>query len=38
MHIVEHPTHIWRIIGAGAGAVLGFIIGNVPGAAIVSVE
>ncbi|KAG2214366.1 DnaJ domain-containing protein [Mucor mucedo] len=31
---VEHPTHIWRIIGAGAGAVLGFIIGNVPGAAI----
>lgn len=36
--IVEHPTHIWRIIGAGAGAILGFIMGNVPGAAIVSVK
>ncbi|CAO3618020.1 unnamed protein product [Mucor hiemalis] len=31
---VEHPTHIWRIMGAGAGAVLGFIFGNVPGAAV----
>ncbi|KAG2234915.1 DnaJ domain-containing protein [Thamnidium elegans] len=31
---VEHPTHIWRVLGAGAGAVLGFIIGNVPGAAV----
>ncbi|KAI9358182.1 DnaJ domain-containing protein [Pilaira anomala] len=33
---VDRPSHIWRILGAGAGAVLGFIIGNVPGAAVVS--
>ncbi|KAG1420180.1 hypothetical protein G6F58_004293 [Rhizopus delemar] len=31
---VEHPTYLWRILGAGAGAILGFIFGNVPGAAI----
>jgi hypothetical protein len=35
---VEHPTYLWRILGAGAGAILGFIFGNVPGAAIVSIE
>ncbi|KAI9271379.1 DnaJ domain-containing protein [Sporodiniella umbellata] len=31
---VAHPTYLWRILGAGAGAILGFIFGNVPGAAI----
>ncbi|KAF7724823.1 hypothetical protein EC973_000708 [Apophysomyces ossiformis] len=31
---VEHPSHIWRILGAGAGLVLGFIVGNVGGAAV----
>ncbi|CAO3647697.1 unnamed protein product [Cunninghamella blakesleeana] len=31
---VEHPSVAWRILGAGAGAVLGFIIGNVAGAAV----
>lgn len=36
--LVEHPTYLWRILGAGAGAILGFIFGNVPGAAIVSIE
>lgn len=35
--IVEHPSYHWRILGAGAGAILGFIFGNIPGAAIVSV-
>ncbi|KAI8098341.1 DnaJ domain-containing protein [Gilbertella persicaria] len=33
---VEHPSHVWRIFGACSGAVLGFIIGNLPGAAVVS--
>ncbi|KAI8384327.1 DnaJ domain-containing protein [Radiomyces spectabilis] len=33
---VEHPSHLWRILGAGAGAILGFIIGNVGGLAVVS--
>ncbi|KAI9251430.1 DnaJ domain-containing protein [Phascolomyces articulosus] len=32
---VERPGHLWRILGTGAGAVLGFIIGNVGGAAVV---
>ncbi|CAO3682989.1 hypothetical protein G6F70_007892 [Rhizopus microsporus] len=31
---VEHPSYHWRILGAGAGAILGFIFGNIPGAAI----
>ncbi|KAI9308992.1 DnaJ domain-containing protein [Cunninghamella echinulata] len=31
---VEHPSVAWRILGAGAGAVLGFIVGNVGGAAV----
>lgn len=35
---MEHPTYLWRILGAGAGAILGFIFGNVPGAAIVNIE
>ncbi|KAG0163639.1 hypothetical protein DFQ30_011242 [Apophysomyces sp. BC1015] len=34
--LVENPSHIWRVLGAGAGLVLGFIIGNVGGAAVVS--
>ncbi|ORX56368.1 DnaJ-domain-containing protein [Hesseltinella vesiculosa] len=33
---VEHPGHVWRVLGGGAGVVLGFIMGNVGGAAIVS--
>ncbi|KAI8148009.1 DnaJ domain-containing protein [Fennellomyces sp. T-0311] len=33
---VEHPSHIWRILGCVSGAALGFIIGNVGGAAVVS--
>ncbi|KAL0073028.1 DnaJ domain-containing protein [Phycomyces blakesleeanus] len=32
---VEHPSHVWSVLGAGAGIVLGFIIGNVGGAAMV---
>ncbi|KAG2219194.1 hypothetical protein INT45_013060 [Circinella minor] len=31
---VDRPGHLWKIIGTGAGAVLGFIIGNVGGAAV----
>ncbi|CAO3591199.1 unnamed protein product [Absidia cylindrospora] len=31
---VDRPGHAWRILGAGAGAVLGFIVGNVGGAAV----
>ncbi|KAI8093615.1 DnaJ-domain-containing protein, partial [Halteromyces radiatus] len=31
---VDRPGHTWRILGAGAGAVLGFIVGNVGGAAV----
>ncbi|KAI8330485.1 DnaJ-domain-containing protein [Chlamydoabsidia padenii] len=31
---VDRPGYIWRILGAGAGAALGFIIGNVGGAAV----
>ncbi|KAG1458909.1 hypothetical protein G6F56_006282 [Rhizopus delemar] len=31
---VTHPTYLWRILGAGAGAILGFIFGNIPGAAV----
>ncbi|CDS03148.1 hypothetical protein LRAMOSA00550 [Lichtheimia ramosa] len=31
---VEHPSYAWRILGTGAGAILGFIIGNVAGAAV----
>lgn len=34
---VEHPTYLWRILGAGAGAILGFIIGNIGGAAVVRI-
>ncbi|KAI7865923.1 DnaJ-domain-containing protein [Spinellus fusiger] len=31
---VEHPTYLWRMLGAGAGLVIGFILANVGGAAI----
>lgn len=33
---VEHPTVVWQMLGAGAGAVLGFILANVGGAVAVS--
>ncbi|KAI8072543.1 DnaJ domain-containing protein [Gongronella butleri] len=33
---VERPGHLWRILGGGSGAVLGFIVGNLGGAAVVS--
>ncbi|KAI9006575.1 DnaJ domain-containing protein [Phycomyces nitens] len=33
---VEHPTYIWRMLGAGAGLVIGFILANVGGAMMVS--
>lgn len=33
---VEHPTVIWQVLGAGAGAVLGFILANFGGAVAVS--
>ncbi|KAL7008326.1 hypothetical protein EMMF5_002055 [Cystobasidiomycetes sp. EMM_F5] len=31
---VERVVPFWRWLGAGAGAVMGFIVGNLPGAAI----
>ncbi|ORY95322.1 DnaJ domain-containing protein [Syncephalastrum racemosum] len=35
---VEHVKPIWQCLGAGAGALLGFIFANVPGAAVVSLN
>ncbi|KAI9030187.1 DnaJ domain-containing protein [Phycomyces nitens] len=34
---VENPSHVWSVLGAGAGIVLGFIVGNVGGAAMATV-
>ncbi|KAI9318480.1 DnaJ-domain-containing protein [Dichotomocladium elegans] len=31
---VEHPGHLWRIMGASAGIILGFIVGNIGGAVL----
>ncbi|KAI8988209.1 DnaJ domain-containing protein [Mycotypha africana] len=33
---VERPGHLWKILGSGAGLVIGFILANVPGALAVS--
>ncbi|KAI9485033.1 DnaJ domain-containing protein [Zychaea mexicana] len=33
---VDRPGHMWKILGTGAGAVIGFIVGNLGGAAVVS--
>ncbi|KAL0082377.1 DnaJ domain-containing protein [Phycomyces blakesleeanus] len=33
---VEHPTYMWRMLGAGAGLVIGFILANFGGALMVS--
>ncbi|KAI8990219.1 DnaJ domain-containing protein [Pilobolus umbonatus] len=31
---VENPSQLWRTMGLSAGAILGFIVANLPGAAV----